>query len=492
MLDATNFNSNDQISQLSMQYGKDLHNATYLIENLDNLTLTKICNVVQNGIKKQECGFNDTFLFLARLVDGKKFSQTLEDVTAQCLSKKKKNLLKYNFFKNNLLHSNIWAMKSDIDPIKEKSDKTITQDNRVGDEKSDDVLDDSTTAKEHIIKNDLVRLEEKIDNGLNLFDQIRSNVVEKELIDQKKFIRDSIINESNKNSEAWKKLCQLPIKEFSSSLTIWDKNNIRDRKRKIGKEKNIWNQMVMGKNIAQTTIDNLPFDNVNGFNGIKAYDYNVYLSKLLISAYQIDIPFQQCCKHMFNNLRTKYNIANFYSPAPVKTKQRSIVKTELDYSDSNKYEWPFSSNLLDLVRCSVVFNNVNDLINAIEIFDKMVNENQNDKNKRQSATLQLYCVQKILRIKNSFKTNFGNCNNINDIELKYFDYTDVKFNVLIEYKDIQLIGEIQFLVQFMLDAKKITHSVCGFVRKQDLFEQLTKQTDVFKQRKRICCIFKTK
>ena len=46
-------------------------------------------------------------------------------------------------------------------------------------------------------------------------------------------------------------------------------------------------------------IEDLPFDNVNGFDGGKEYD-NVYLTNTSILAYQMDATFQNDCKNIFN------------------------------------------------------------------------------------------------------------------------------------------------------------------------------------------------
>ena len=102
----------------------------------------------------------------------------------------------------------------------------------------------------------------------------------------------------------------------------------------------------------------LPFDNVNGFDGKIEYDRNGYLTKLLISSYRIDPIFQNDCKNIFIN-ENIIGVKCKYSSAPVKTKERSQTKSMLDYSDRH---WPHTSNIVDFVRCSVVFNTPKDLL----------------------------------------------------------------------------------------------------------------------------------
>ena len=54
-----------------------------------------------------------------------------------------------------------------------------------------------------------------------------------------------------------------------------------------------------------------------------------------------------------------------------------------------------------------------------------------------------------------------------------YNCCDIKLNVLIEYKNIRLIGEIQFLLNWMLNAKKLGHSLYGYVRNYDLIKQIS-------------------
>ena len=58
------------------------------------------------------------------------------------------------------------------------------------------------------------------------------------------------------------------------------------------------------------------------------------------------------------------------------------------------------------------------------------------------------------------------------MNINEFNYTDIKMNVLIECNEMSIIGEIQFLLSFMLEAKKIGHSFYAFQRKQEYFEKL--------------------
>ena len=120
-------------------------------------------------------------------------------------------------------------------------------------------------------------------------------------------------------------------------------------------------------------------------------------------------------------------------------------------------EWPFTKNIIDLVRCSIVFKNSKELLDGMQRFSKLI-------------PYESGCISRISRVKNGFE-DFVNVNN--DTDLKLFDYRDVKFNVLIKYGEIELVGEVQFLLSFMLKAKKIGHSVYSFVRNEFYYKEIS-------------------
>ena len=173
-----------------------------------------------------------------------------------------------------------------------------------------------------------------------------------------------------------------------------------------------------------------------------------YLTKLLIATHQIDPIFQQDAKYVFTQSEEFQNskIECKFTSAPPKTKERCQRKAELDYYDQ---EWPTTKSIIDLVRCSVVFKTSKDLVNAIKIFKKMVSNNK------------CKSIREIKRVKNGFNifNNLDCTDDSSDTNLSSFMYRDVKFNVLIQYKQSAIVGEVQMMLEFMLQAKKIGHSV---------------------------------
>ena len=148
-----------------------------------------------------------------------------------------------------------------------------------------------------------------------------------------------------------------------------------------------------------------------------------------------------------------------------KTKERSIVKAESDYKHKS---WPHTKHIMDILRCSVTFDTIEDLINGFKKFK------QNRLNCARTGNYGQGCLRNITRIKNGFAE-------INDeswkLDLSSFDYCDIKFNVVVrpftsKSNDI-LFAEIQFLAKFMLDAKKLGHSIYSFNRKENLIKNLS-------------------
>ena len=87
MLD--NSETNEQFDESYQKYKKDFATAKYLFDNCDKSTLNTLNGVINDGIKKQECGFNDSLLFLAQMTDKDKLTSSLQECTKvthmQCL-----------------------------------------------------------------------------------------------------------------------------------------------------------------------------------------------------------------------------------------------------------------------------------------------------------------------------------------------------------------------------------------------------------------------
>ena len=149
--------------------------------------------------------------------------------------------------------------------------------------------------------------------------------------------------------------------------------------------------------------------------------------------------------------------------------------------DYGTKRWPNCAQIVDVVRCSITVESSRDLLTCLNAFQTSIDV--------ESAG----CIKQIVRIKNMFKylqfidLNKDNLNPNymslsddpntieigassslrNNVDLSKFRYCDIKCNVLIETKRIAIIGEIQFILKFMLEAKVMGHSFYSFQRKQN-------------------------
>lgn len=119
---------------------------------------------------------------------------------------------------------------------------------------------------------------------------------------------------------------------------------------------------------------------------------------------------------------------------------------------------PHTSSIVDLVRCSVVFDTVENLISGLNEFMNFIDDGATIVDKNNNNQEREICIKQIVRVKNGFSSI---PNQVMQAKLNVYDYRDIKLNVIIEHKGIRLIGEIQLLLKFMLIAKKKGHSIYG-------------------------------
>eukprot|EP01084_Bolivina_argentea_P318162 551712_1 len=183
------------------------------------------------------------------------------------------------------------------------------------------------------------------------------------------------------------------------------------------------------------------------FNALKHYDINQYLPNLVLICHMVNDEFQECIMDIFNiNNATNTNICDFYNKdiengdnenlityrrGPIKQISRCKVKSENDY---RTMKFPTSSHLLDVLRCTLIFENVYNLLKTLKEFEYKVNNNK------------CGIIKEIIRVKNGFKN--WNSNNPN--------YCDIKLNIIIQTeRHYAVIGEIQFLIRDISNFKLI-------------------------------------
>ena len=122
------------------------------------------------------------------------------------------------------------------------------------------------------------------------------------------------------------------------------------------------------------------------FDSLRFYDFNQYLSELVLLAQIVDDEFQKSMQNIFN-INKKTNIGHIisddheekeidknrhqiqYIKGPVKLIKRARAKAMNDYS---QMKYPTSACVLDLNRCSLIFNDIKTMLAAIKLFENKI------------------------------------------------------------------------------------------------------------------------
>ena len=187
------------------------------------------------------------------------------------------------------------------------------------------------------------------------------------------------------------------------------------------------------------------------------YDTKVYLPSLFIVANSLNEQFQKSMKNMISDSSYKMGDKCLYTAAPVKQISRAQEKTESDYAINS---FPTSAHVLDFIRCSLVYDDCDGLINGIDAFCKIIAKGEKNN-----------CVKKILRIKNMFIDRASQKKYQNNDEW-WQRYNDIKCNVLIEYQGSSMIGEVKFLLKCMIDFKKACHKFYDVTQRDELVHDM--------------------
>ncbi len=216
------------------------------------------------------------------------------------------------------------------------------------------------------------------------------------------------------------------------------------------------------------------------------YDTSGYLSKLMLTAYELDDVFHDTLREVFDiDVATGRSSDGtiLYFPGPVKGEDRAKAKAQSDYSDRPS---PSTSCVIDFIRqvspplslisiapsslsqtkhrCAMTFPTCTDLLASAKKLTQVIESKKTP-------------IKEIIRIKNSLAKNEKK-----RVEEKVYRYGDVKMNVLVVGgRGKAMICEVQFLLQFMKDAKSQGHSLYEVSRREqfvsDVVASLTRSFD---------------
>merc|ERR1712228_152245 len=204
--------------------------------------------------------------------------------------------------------------------------------------------------------------------------------------------------------------------------------------------------MIVNGLASRYTFDQLSTSSGTTFNSPQFYDYNQYLSQLVLLAQIVDEDFQASVQEIYgiDKVSNKGKVENGtveYMRGPVKTMDRARAKAQNDYA---KEPYPASACVIDFNRCALIFDDISSLLHGLQLFVNKVKYYQSGN------------IIAIARDKNGF------------IEyLEEAQYADVKLNVVIKGKHNSIIGEVQFLLRAMKEYKEVAHNLYAIQRKEE-------------------------
>eukprot|EP00485_Elphidium_margaritaceum_P019464 CAMPEP_0202726786 /NCGR_PEP_ID=MMETSP1385-20130828/184789_1 /ASSEMBLY_ACC=CAM_ASM_000861 /TAXON_ID=933848 /ORGANISM="Elphidium margaritaceum" /LENGTH=764 /DNA_ID=CAMNT_0049393013 /DNA_START=111 /DNA_END=2406 /DNA_ORIENTATION=- len=180
-------------------------------------------------------------------------------------------------------------------------------------------------------------------------------------------------------------------------------------------------------------------------------DTSMAINMLTSTASRINDEFQR-------HIRLVMSSHGTFKAAPMKKVERSISKVENDYKDE---QFPRAAKLLDLVRCSVTFNTVEQLCSG---YVALINHAKSK-----------HGIIELARVKNGFlDPNDGG-------------YRDIKVNVIYksqnpEHPDVKMVCEVQLLLINYLEEKKKIHKLYSILREQAFFKMVVSDNTQQKQK----------
>merc|ERR1712130_312579 len=226
-------------------------------------------------------------------------------------------------------------------------------------------------------------------------------------------------------------------KDEWNELTKWDIPNKYESARQ---------DMIVNGLASRYTFEQLSTSSGTTFNSPQFYDYNQYLSQLVLLSQIVDEEFQASVQTIYgidkvsNKGKVEDGIVE-YMRGPVKLMDRARAKAQNDYANE---DYPASACVLDLNRCALIFEDISSLLCGLKLFVNKVKYYQSGN------------IIAIARDKNGF------------IEyLQEAQYADIKLNVVIKGKHNSIIGEVQFLLRAMKEYKDMAHNLYAIQRKEE-------------------------
>merc|ERR1712228_476644 len=128
--------------------------------------------------------------------------------------------------------------------------------------------------------------------------------------------------------------------------------------------------MIVNGIASRYTFDQLSTSSGTTFNSPQFYDYNQYLSQLVLLAQIVDEDFQTSVQTIYgiDKVSNKGKVENGtveYMRGPVKTMDRARAKAQNDYAQE---PYPASACVIDFNRCALIFDDISSLLSGLKLF----------------------------------------------------------------------------------------------------------------------------
>merc|ERR1719242_1887337 len=145
------------------------------------------------------------------------------------------------------------------------------------------------------------------------------------------------------------------------ALTKWDIPNEYESARQ---------DMIVNGIASRYTFDQLSTSSGTTFNSPQFYDYNQYLSQLVLLAQIVDEEFQASVQKIYgiDKVSHKGKVEDGiveYMRGPVKLMDRARAKAQTDYA---KEPYPASACVIDFNRCALIFDDISSLLCGLKLF----------------------------------------------------------------------------------------------------------------------------
>ena len=303
-------------------------------DDQSEIILDGLNQAITKMIKEKEV-ICDLLLFIANIYDSATLESNLNETVKSVFENIEENERDNVWFKRLITSSNIWSLASNQKEFLWPSQTKLSNANNSSSSSNLETIKDNTEMHKTMSYEAYLKSPKKKDT---FFDKMKQTVLEQELQGLELKISEEIEKTKGESQEFWNELMAMQNFNGCDSEIIRQDRAISRFRDATGKEPDIMEKNGCKAEYSQSILFT---DSMSGFNGSDSYDYDCYLSKLLIQAHRINPHFQESCAKIMKRITTECEFNKIY----VKSKTNAIIKSITRYKDR---KWPLTANLLGM------------------------------------------------------------------------------------------------------------------------------------------------